>query len=175
MPEDPILPVAPAPVAAPDAAVLKAAEEVFAQSRAAVAASEQSRRELEAKVAALEAKLSAPAAPAAPAPEIDELKAYITRERQTERLSAVRRMGLDVALSDEQLLAIVPDVDPRDPAGLSKLEAWRNANARMFRASGPTPESVIEAVKTQTADLSKKAGSLFQLDKAAAAILGGGR
>lgn len=171
MPEETI----PPPTAAPDAAVLKAAEEAVARSREAVAASEQSRRELEAKYAALEAKLAAPPAPPAPAPEVDELKRYIARERASAKIQAARQMGAVDLLSDEQLLALMPDVDPREPDGRAKLEQWRAANARMFRAPGPTPESVVEAVKVQAGDLSKKGGQLFNFDRLVASMFGGGK
>lgn len=170
MSEETIPPATPAPIT-PDQGVIKSAAEAVAQSHAARSTYEQKTRELEAELAAIKAQLSAPSSPA---PELDEFKRYVARERQSARVSAVRRMGLDVALSDEQLLAIVPDVDPREPDGLAKLEAWRTANTRMFRASGPTPESVIEAVKVTTVDLQKKAGPMFQLDKAIASIIGGG-
>lgn len=155
---------------AADAAVIASAEQAIAQARAAVAQAEAQRAALEQRLAALEAK-PAPLAPVAPE-GLDEVKRYMTRERNDRRVEVVKRMGLNVPLTDEQILALAPDVDPREPEGVAKIEAWRAANAAMFRQQGQTQQSVVEALKPQLEELSQKSG-LFDAGKLTRSIFGG--
>lgn len=108
------------------------------------------------------------------APEtLEEVKRFMTRERNDRRLDTVKRMGLNVPLSDAQILALAPDVDPREPDGIAKIEQWRVANKVMFTQQGQTQQSVVEALKTDLEELGKKS-SLFSAGKLTASIFGGG-
>lgn len=157
-----------------DAGVIANAAEAVAQAKAAI---EAQRTQSAAEKAALEARLAAlemKPAPAAVAPEtLEEVKRFMTRERNDRRLDTVKRMGLNVPLSDAQILALAPDVDPREPDGIAKIEQWRVANKVMFTQQGQTQQSVVEALKTDLEELGKKT-SLFSASKLTASIFGGG-
>jgi len=155
---------------AADAAVIANAAEAVAQAKAAVAQAEAQKAALEQRLAALEAK---PAAVAPVAPEgLDEVKRFMTRERNDRIVSHVRRTGLNVPLTDEQILALVPNVDPREPDGVAKIEAWRTANAGMFRQQGQTQQSVVDALKPQLEEIGNKQ-SLFDAGKLHRSVFGG--
>lgn len=161
---------APAGGGGADAAVIANAAEAVAQAKAAVAQSEAQKAALEQRLAALEAK---PAAVAPVAPEgLEEVKRFMTRERNDRRVETVKRMGLNVPLTDEQILALTPDVDPREPEGVTKIEEWRKANAGMFRQQGQTQQSYVEAIKPQLEELGKK-GGLFDAGKLVRSVFGG--
>lgn len=156
---------------AADAAVIASATEAIAQAKAAEAQFKAQREALEQRLAALEAK---PAVVAPVAPEgLDEVKRFMTRERNDRRVETIRRMGLDAPLTDEEVLKLTPDVDPREPDGLAKLEAWRAANATKFRQQGQTQQSVVEALKPQLDELSKGKGGLFDSGKLMRSVFGG--
>ena len=74
-----------------------------------------------------------------------EYDARLTRERNRDRVAALRTMGAVGSLTDEQLLAITPDVDPHAPGGAAKLDEWREKNEGLFAPrQGPTIPSPDE-------------------------------
>lgn len=163
-----------APFLAPaqaDAAVVAHAAEAIAQTRQALAQADAAKAQAEASKAALEQRLAAlEAKPTAPPEALDTITRYMARERNDRRLDTVRRMGLDVRLSDAQVLGMVPDVDPRDPDGLAKLEQWRGANSALFTSQGKTQKSIVDALKT---DLQPLGNGLFSTDKLIGSLFGG--
>lgn len=161
---------APAGGGGADAAVIANAAEAVAQAKAAEAQYKAQREALEQRLAALEAK-PAPLPPVAPE-GLDEVKRFMTRERNDRRVEVVKRMGLNVPLTDEQILALIPDVDPREPDGVAKLDEWRKAHAGMFKQQGQTQQSYVEALKPQLEELSKKSG-LFDAGKLTRSVFGG--
>lgn len=163
---------AAAPVAAADASVIANAAEAVAQAKAAVAQAEVQKAALEQRLAALEAKPAAPPVAAVAPEDLEEVRRFMARERNDRRLETVKRMGLAVPLSDAQILTLAPDVDPREPDGLAKIEQWRTANAGMFKQQGQTQQSVVEALKPQLEEMGKKSG-LFDAGKLTRSIFGG--
>lgn len=153
-------PVTPAaPVSDPNAAVVAATSEAFEHMKRALA--EQDRKLAEALASRTQDPIAA------------QLAEYVERDKRTHRLETIRRMGVTSNLSDEQVLLLAPQVDAKDPAGVAALEAWRQANATLFTASGPTPESVVEATRQDLGDVQKKLGGLFSADKLIRSMLGG--
>jgi len=77
----------------------------------------------------------------------NEYDLRLRRERERDRISALRGMGAVVSLTDEQLLAITPDVDPHAPGGKAQLDEWRERNAGLFDVEEvpriPTPAEMI--------------------------------
>lgn len=80
----------------------------------------------------------------------NEYDARLRRERERDRLSALRGMGALGSLTDEQLLAITPDVDPHAAGGKAELEEWRERNAGLFIMDTgpqmPTPSELMEGL-----------------------------
>lgn len=78
----------------------------------------------------------------------NEYDLRLRRERERDRISALRGMGALGSLSDDQLLAITPDVDPHAPGGKAQLDEWRERNAGLFIVREgpkiPTPAEMIE-------------------------------
>jgi fructose-1,6-bisphosphatase/sedoheptulose 1,7-bisphosphatase-like protein len=105
----------------------------------------------------------------------DQLERVMERDRKSALVATVRQMGFNAALSDAQILALVPDVDPREPGGVAKVEEFRQQNPSLFRSSGPTPESVIEAARVDVSQVQAKAGKLFNADALVRSLFGGGR
>jgi hypothetical protein len=159
-----------APLAAPDSPYARATEDEVATLRARVAQLEQ------AKTAAPSPAPPAPA-PAPPAPIIDmsrfdQLERVMERDRKSALVATVRQMGFNAALSDVQILALVPDVDPREPGGVAKVEEFRQQNPSLFRSSGPTHESMIEAMRVDVSTMAK-GGKLFNADALVRSLFGG--
>ena len=77
----------------------------------------------------------------------NEYDLRLRRERERDRISALRGMGAVGSLTDEQLLAITPDVDPHAPGGKAQLDDWRERNAGLFIVEEvpriPTPAEMI--------------------------------
>lgn len=166
----------PSPLtAAANDEVVRLAEAAVLHARTATAASEAKTADQVARAADQAAENAALKA------AIEDLKAKFEtvdkmsrRDRDTARLDALRKMGLESPLSDAQILALTPDVDPRDVGAIASLEAWRQANQRLFRVSAPTPESIVEAARVDMADLDQKTGGLFSSEKLIKSLLGGG-
>ena len=161
-----------------EAVAVKAAEDALAQAKAAkatldtqAAAAVGKEAEWAARIAALEAKLATQSQAVAPE-GLDEVKRFMVRERNDRRLATIRTMGLDVKLSDEQVLLLIPDVDPREADGLTKFEAWRKANDVLFKSPGQTPQSIVAAAAPRLDALAKKS-ELFSGARAAAALARG--
>jgi hypothetical protein len=102
---------------------------------------------------------------------VDSIAQQHARDADQARLSALRRMGLAETLSDANALALAPKVDARDPAGLVELEKWRQANAGLFRASGPSQAQVLERLTPAINNLPKS--GLFSADKLLGKLYGG--
>ncbi len=69
----------------------------------------------------------------------------LKRERDRDRVAALRQMGAIAGVSDVQLLMIAPDVDPHTPGGRSELDKWREDNAGLFhQPQAPRPPSAPE-------------------------------
>lgn len=78
-----------------------------------------------------------------------EYDARLTRERNRDRVAALRGMGALASLTDDQLLAIAPDVDPHAPGGAAQLDEWREKNSGLFVAkTGPSIPSPDELLAT---------------------------
>ena len=77
----------------------------------------------------------------------NEYDLRLRRERERDRISSLRGMGAVGSLTDEQLLAITPDVDPHAPGGKAQLDDWRERNAGLFIVEEvpriPTPAEMI--------------------------------
>lgn len=152
----------PEVVAVRAAEAAQAAYQQAAQQAAQKAESaEQRASRLEAELEALKGKLGA----------VDALAAVHQREADSQRLAALRRMGLDERLADAHALALAPKVDPRDPSGLVELERWRQANASLFKPSRPTEAEVIGKLTPRIDKLPKSA--LFDPSKLLAKLYGG--
>jgi hypothetical protein len=160
------------PASAPDLALADA------QRRAdeAIAAAEEAKRRYE-DLSAKATTLAATPAPQAPAPDtglatelaalkarlatLDTIEARAKRDLEEERVRHVRQMGLNVPLSDDELLRLVPDADPRVPEGRAKIEEWRNSRpVGFFAPKGPSAEAVraqqqprIDALKAKNTRL----------------------
>jgi hypothetical protein len=168
---------APAGGGGADAAVIANAAEAVAQAKAAVAQAEAQKAALEQRLAALEAK---PAVLAPVAPEgLDEVKRFMVKTRDAKRLDTIKAMGLQtktddgrVIITDEQVLAMIPNVDPTEPDGIAKLEVFRQSNSGLFKQQGQTQQSYVEAVRPQLEELSKKSG-LFDAGKLTRSVFGG--
>ena len=79
----------------------------------------------------------------------DEYEVRLRRERDRDRVSALRSMGAIAAVSDVQLLMISPDVDPETASGRAELDIWREGNAGLFhRAAAPRLPSADEMIGT---------------------------
>lgn len=169
MPTEEEIAAARAQADAAQAAALKAAEDATAAARAAQAEAAAQKTALEQRLAALESKSTV--APA-PSPEADAMRAFLAREKNAARLATVKQMGYEAPLSDAQILAIVPDVDPREPAGLAEFEKFRQANSKAFKSPGQTAQSMIEALKGPLEEMGKKT-ALFSADKLMASVFGG--
>jgi hypothetical protein len=165
-------PAAPPPIAPADAAVIQFAEGAITQAKVATDAARSEREQ----AAALRAEVERLKALVPDAAQFEEIKNFMQRDRHAARLDTLKRMGFDAPLGDAQILALAPDVDPREPDGLAKFEAFRQANPRMFRPAGPSQESITEAVRVELGqDFEKKTGGLFSADKLVKSIFGGGR
>lgn len=164
MSDTPIVPPVPPP---PAPIEIAAAEQVTAE-RAARVAAEQRATALEQELAAarVQAAKGAPAAvpvTAAVDPFIEELRQQRTEDRNDRRISHVRQLGYTGPLDNEDLLKLVPDVDPRTPAGVAAFEAWRAKNVKQFTSPGVTSAETMEALKPKLGELQKKSG-LFSTD-----------
>lgn len=141
---------------------------------------------LEAKIAALHAQLDARQAapttsalvvPAPDDPAYAEIKAHVARDRGQARLAALAEMGpcKFAALTQAQILAMAPDVDPRTPDGRDKLAAWHKQNANLFY-QGPAPDPRVEAAREQAraaqAAWDRKPGALFSADRMVDSVFG---
>jgi hypothetical protein len=169
-------PAAPPPIAPADAAVIQFAEGAVAQAKVAHTETLREREQATAQAAALRAEVERLKALVPDAAQLEEIKHFMQRDRHAARLDVLKRMGFDAPLGDSQILALAPDVDPREPDGLAKFEAFRQANPRMFRPAGPSQESITEAVRVELGqDFEKKTGGLFSADKLVKSIFGGGR
>lgn len=73
----------------------------------------------------------------------------LRRERDRDRVGALRAMGAIAGVSDAQLLLISPDVDPETAAGKAELDRWREDNAGLFhRPTAPRIPSAEEMLGT---------------------------
>ena len=151
------------------------AEIVVNQARATLTAATAREAELQSQIDALTAKLApaaatapAPAtAPASPAPEptmAELLKAFNasrSADRNTLRLEALRAAGVAPgALTDAQLIAITPDVDPRTPEGATALASFKQANPGLFAAAA---DAEFQALSDSLGP--ERPGSIFSKDK----------
>jgi len=77
----------------------------------------------------------------------NEYDARLRRERERDRIGALRSMGAMGSLTDTQLLAITPDVDPHAPGGKAQLEEWREKNDGLFhKPEGPKMPTASELI-----------------------------
>tara|TARA_R110000824_G_scaffold11125_1_gene48368 strand:+ start:5828 stop:6430 length:603 start_codon:yes stop_codon:yes gene_type:complete len=84
----------------------------------------------------------------------NEYDARLRRERDRDRVSALRSMGATGSLSDAQLLVITPDADPHTAGGKAQLDEWREGNEGLFIAQEgptiPTPSQLMEGLTTKS-------------------------
>lgn len=120
------------------AAAIGGAEQVVADARASVAASRTEATSLQAGNARMRDQLAAD-------PLFAEFQAHKTRERNASRVGTLRELGLNTQLSEAQVLAIAPDIDPRDPDGRATFEAWAAGNPALFRAPSDPRAEVLRA------------------------------
>lgn len=77
----------------------------------------------------------------------NEYDARLRRERERDRVQALRSMGAVGSLTDTQLLAITPDVDPHAPGGKAQLDEWREKNDGLFlKPEGPKIPTASELI-----------------------------
>lgn len=86
--------------------------------------------------------------------KLDAIAAREAKALDRARLQALRRMGADPDIvSDEDLLALAPKVDPDEPAGAEALKKWRDARQGFFRSVEVGPqERLSELTKRTTED-----------------------
>jgi hypothetical protein len=73
----------------------------------------------------------------------------LQRERDRDRVAALRSMGAIAGVSDAQLLLISPDVDPETASGKAELDRWREDNAGLFhRPTAPRVPTAAEVLGT---------------------------
>ena len=84
----------------------------------------------------------------------NEYDTRLRRERERDRLSTLRGMGALGSLTDEQLLAITPGVDPHSPGGKAQLDEWRERNSGLFLVKEgptiPTPSEMLEKLTVRS-------------------------
>ena len=67
------------------------------------------------------------------------------------RLQALRRLGADPeVVSDEDLLALAPKVDPDEPAGVEALKKWRDSRKGFFRSLEVGPQERLSELQKST-------------------------
>jgi hypothetical protein len=155
-----ILPAEPAPIEVAAAATVAAekAARLAAEARATTA-----EQQLAAAIAKPFVQVVAPAATtSAPDPLLEEFRLQQVENRNERRIAHVKQIGFVGALDDEQLLKLIPDVDPRQPAGRAAFETWRAANGRLFSSPGQTLESVVAAMKPAVDQAAVKSGGMFK-------------
>lgn len=75
---------------------------------------------------------------------LDTIEARAKRDLEEERARHIRAMGLAIPLTDEELLRLAPDADPRTPEGRAKIEEWRTSRPPgFFKPKGPSAEAVL--------------------------------
>lgn len=90
-------------------------------------------RVLEAKAKAVDEKLAA-------------LDAKYERQRQKAVVQALRKMGARADLvSDDDLLALAPKVDPDEPAGITALGKFRDARRGLFTIAEVGPQEALDS------------------------------
>lgn len=66
------------------------------------------------------------------------LTAKLERQRERSVIATLRRLGADPdRVTDEDLLALAPKVDPDEPAGKKALLDWKAKRPGFFAATGP--------------------------------------
>lgn len=81
---------------------------------------------------------------------IEQIRRFTAANRSEARMAELERMGLEPGkLSRAQLLAIAPDVDPRDAAGAAELARWKRDNSHLFKVE--EDPKVVAARSTLTA------------------------
>jgi len=149
----------------PDAEVLIATQQAIAHALAAMANPESPRLiALAERRDALAIELAAVQTAKA------EVAAYLMERRREALLATARAYRFKPALeglSDEQVLKLVPDVDPSTPEGLYAFERWRQAAPGLFASFGIRGESLVAAARLER----PAAGStLFDHDRLSASI-----
>lgn len=86
-----------------------------------------------------------------PATLAAEAREAMARDIDRARLTAMREHGMRDHYSDEQMLAMAPRVDPRDPAGKAALEAFVRGNPGLFAGSQAQQVEALRARVTATA------------------------
>jgi len=83
----------------------------------------------------------------------NEYDQRLRRERERDRVSALRSMGALASLTDEQLLSITPDIDPHSAGGKAQLAEWREANGGLFVVDEgpkiPTSSEILEHMEVK--------------------------
>lgn len=77
----------------------------------------------------------------------EALDAREARAAAKERVAYLRRMGAVDNLSDDNLLALAPAVDPTTQDGRDALQAWTDQNMGLFNQRTPTQVEVRQSVQ----------------------------
>lgn len=159
---------APAPTVAPTTSPPDPLAETQRQMEDAIRAANEAKARFDALSSAKPAPAPEPAPQAPPAPtlppelaeELTAFKAARQREREDAALRYAREQGLSLALPREELVKLVPIIDPNTDEGRAAFEAWRNARPQVFAPRGRTVEQVraeqtprIEALKAKKTNL----------------------
>lgn len=141
----------------------------------AIAAAEEAKRRYD----ELSARAAQPPAPApTPAPavippelmsELELLKTSRKRESEDRAIAYAKSQGLKPELAElprDELVKILPIVDPSSEEGRAAFEAWRNARSRSFSPKGPTVEQTRAAYEPRIDALRNKKTRLINPDAA---------
>lgn len=90
--------------------------------------------------AAAPVQTSQPAQASPQAEEMEQIRSMLRQDRNRARIEAIRQMGgLTHHFTEQQVLALVPDADPREPAGQAAFDAWAKSNAALMRRNTEDP------------------------------------
>lgn len=173
------------PQAPPPAQTTDPTDDVTSRYNAAIAAAEEAKRRYD-ELAAKATAAPAPALATTPPPtatlppevlsEIEAFKAARRREAEATAIAYAKAQGLKPEIAElprEELLKVIPIVDPNTEEGRTTFEAWRNARPKAFEARGPTLAQTRAAYEPRIAALKAKNTSLINPEAALAGRRGG--
>ncbi len=134
------------PQAPPPAQTTDPNDEARKHYEDAARAAEEARRRYEELAAKAAAPAPAPPPPPAAIPdsllsEIEEIKKQRARAAETRAIDYAKQQGLKPELAElprEELVKLIPIVDPETEEGRTAFEAWRTQRPRAFEVRGPT-------------------------------------
>lgn len=131
---------------------------------------------LESRLAAVKAGLAAHQTGEANA--VAEMRRFTAAMRADARMGELEKMGIESPrdpatgqpmLTKAQMMALVPDVDPREPNGMAALAVWKSENKHLFRV--PEDPSVTRCRTNLNELVARSGGSqLFSVEAAMRAL-----